>query len=101
MVGRLRAFVILGLSVAEIASTAGHPASAITVELAKKCRAMMLQAHPYVLPGNKGAAGLAKEQRDYFNLCVANDGSMPAEPEKKNPDNKNPTDTNPPQPKPN
>jgi hypothetical protein len=96
MVGGSRAALLLvALSVAEIACNARHPAAAITVELAKKCRASMLKAHPYVLPGNKAAAGLAEAQRDYFNKCVANDGNMPTEPEKKNPAAKNPAENKP------
>ncbi len=54
------------------------PASAITADLAKKCRALMLKAHPYEWPG--GRNGVAQAQRDYFNKCVANNGEMPAEP---------------------
>ena len=55
-----------------------RPASAISVELAKKCRAQMLKSYPYELPG--GRKGNSEAQREYFSKCVANDGNMPAEP---------------------
>ena len=95
MVSRLRVLLIVGFCVAEIAGSARHPAAAITAELAKQCRALMLKAHPYVLPGHKGPAGLAEIQRNYFKQCVANNGNMPAEPEKKNPSENNPGGNNP------
>ena len=56
------------------------PASAISVELAKKCRALMLKSYPYELPG--GRNGNSEAQREYFSKCVANDGNMPDEPAK-------------------
>jgi hypothetical protein len=53
-------------------------AGAITAELAKKCRAMALKAHPYQMVGEKGK-GSAAAERDYFNQCVARGGNMPDE----------------------
>ena len=55
-----------------------RPADAITAELAKKCRAMALDAHPRTLAGSK--SGTAAAERAFFQTCVANDGKMPAEP---------------------
>lgn len=55
-----------------------RPADAITAELAKKCRAMALDAHPRTLAGSK--SGSAAAERAFFQTCVANDGKMPAEP---------------------
>jgi hypothetical protein len=53
-------------------------ASAITVEVAKKCEALTAKAFPPRVPGNP-AAGSAKgnglAQRDYFNKCLANSGN--------------------------
>lgn len=69
-------FAALGLCAALLSGV--NPASAVTAEVAKKCRALMLKAHPYELPGNR--KGIAQAQRDYFNRCVANGGDMPAEP---------------------
>jgi hypothetical protein len=53
------------------------PAGAITAELAKKCRAMALKAHPSDPIGSKGGTS-AKAQRDYYTLCLSRDGDMPA-----------------------
>ena len=52
-----------------------QPASAISVELAKKCRAMAIKAHPTQKAGTK-QTGIEKAQRDYFRECVAKDGKM-------------------------
>ena len=52
-----------------------QPASAISVELAKKCRAMAIKAHPTQMAGTK-QTGNEKAQRDYFRECVAKDGKM-------------------------
>lgn len=64
---------------AAVMGTTVMPAAAISVELAKKCRAMALKAHPYKLPGQPGA-GTAGAERDYFNECIANNGNMPSTP---------------------
>ena len=50
-----------------------QPALAITAELAKKCRALAIKAHPSPKPGSK-KTGIEKAQRDYFRECVAKDG---------------------------
>jgi hypothetical protein len=52
-----------------------QPASAISAELAKKCRLMAIKAHPTAMAGTK-ATGVEKAQRDYFRECVAKDGKM-------------------------
>ena len=51
------------------------PASAITVEVAKKCRALADKAYPPVLPGMK--KGNAANERAYFSECVSKGGDMP------------------------
>lgn len=48
---------------------------ALSVELAKKCRQMAIQAHPTHLPGTKNN-GVEAAQRAYFGHCVATDGKM-------------------------
>jgi hypothetical protein len=61
-------------------------ASAITVEVAKKCDVLTEKAYPLRVPGNPAAGhlrGSAKEIQDYFNKCVANDGNV-AEPAQDN-----------------
>src|SRR5689334_15759961 len=54
-------------------------ASAISVEVAKKCNTLLAKEFPPRQPGNP-AAGSAKgsglEQRNYFNKCVENGGNM-------------------------
>ena len=55
-------------------------ASAITVELAKKCNALVATAFPPRMPGNPAAGsakGSGKQMQDYFRKCVENEGKMP------------------------
>ena len=62
-------------------------ASAITVELAKKCNALTALAFPPKVPGNPAAGsakGSGKQMQDYFKKCVENEGRMP-EPGKSEP----------------
>jgi hypothetical protein len=54
-------------------------ASAVTVEVAKKCNALVAKAYPPREPGNPAAGsakGTGRSERDYFNKCVANGGNM-------------------------
>ena len=54
-------------------------ASAKTVEVAKKCDALVEKAFPPRVVGNPAAGstkGTAQSQRDYFSKCVANGGKM-------------------------
>jgi hypothetical protein len=54
-------------------------ASAITVEVAKKCEVLSTKAFPPREIGNPAAGsakGTAQSKRDYFNKCVANGGNM-------------------------
>jgi hypothetical protein len=60
------------------------PASAITVELAKKCQALAYKAHPPTLAGVK--TGTAQAQRDFYKTCIDNNGTMPADNSQKAPD---------------
>jgi hypothetical protein len=48
------------------------PASAISADLAKKCRAMEIKAHPYHQPGS--GPGSSQAEREYFQHCIATDG---------------------------
>lgn len=50
-----------------------QPASAISAELANKCRAMAIKAYPPPKPGSK-PTGAEKSQRDYFRECIAKGG---------------------------
>lgn len=56
-----------------------NSASAITVEVAKKCDALTNKAFPPKQIGNPAsgsAKGTAQVQRDYFNKCVSNGGNV-------------------------
>jgi hypothetical protein len=50
------------------------PASAISADLAIKCRSMAIKAHPQQQPGT--ARGYARAERDFFRLCVSKNGEM-------------------------
>ena len=56
--------------------SAATGASAITAEVAKKCRALAIKAHPTARAGTKG--GFEEAQRAFFNDCVAKDGKVDA-----------------------
>ncbi|PDT87295.1 hypothetical protein CO669_25915 [Bradyrhizobium sp. Y36] len=54
-------------------------ASAITVEVARACDAAVSKAFPPRQIGNPAAGsskGTAKDQREYFQKCVANNGKV-------------------------
>jgi len=51
------------------------PASALSADLANKCRAIAIKAHPPTRVGAK--AGSAGAQRDLFRSCLANSGGAP------------------------
>lgn len=51
------------------------PASAITAELATKCRELSIKAYPPQRAGAK--SGNASEARKYYNACVTNGGTPP------------------------
>jgi hypothetical protein len=61
--------------------TLGAPAtaSAITAEVARACDAAVAKAFPPKQIGNPAAGsskGTAKERRDYFQKCIANNGKV-------------------------
>jgi hypothetical protein len=74
----MRVSAILKLSAAlmvvSLAAASSHAAPAPNVDLARKCREMMIQAYPPAMAGSK--AGTAKQQRDYFQSCIAHNGQM-------------------------
>jgi hypothetical protein len=72
--------VLIGLVCMGVALMTDN-ASAISVEVAKKCSALTAQAFPPRVPGNPAAGsakGSGQEQRDYYKKCVANEGKMDA-----------------------
>jgi hypothetical protein len=65
------------VAVALLSCAASSEANAITVEVARACEAAMAKAFPPRQIGNPAAGsakGSAKDQREYFNKCVANNG---------------------------
>lgn len=80
----------LGLSlVLLVAGSQG--ATAITAEVARACNELVAKAFPPRQVGNPAAGstkGGAREQRDFFNKCVANGGKMDAESPQQNSDKK-------------
>jgi hypothetical protein len=58
-----------------------QPVSAITADVAKKCRELAVKAHPPAVAGSK--TGTAQAERDYFRACIAKGGNMPADDAKK------------------
>ena len=55
------------------------PASAVTAEVARKCSALTTKQFPPREPGNPAAgsaSGTGRDQRAYFNQCVANGGKV-------------------------
>lgn len=74
---RLQAVLLAGILLAVGSIT--YRASAITVEVAKKCQLLTVRAFPPREPGNPAAGsekGSAAAQRAYFNKCVANGGNV-------------------------
>ena len=66
--GLLTLVLALGLSAAATPLRAE-----ISADLAKKCRAMMVTAHPTQMFGTTGTAAV---QRDYFRQCISRQGRM-------------------------
>jgi len=51
-------------------------AGPMSAELAKKCRALAITAHPTERAGSRAGA-YAQAQRDYFQDCIAKGGNIP------------------------
>ncbi|WP_247325158.1 hypothetical protein [Bradyrhizobium sp. 141] len=69
---------LVGLAAALILAVPAT-ASAITVEVARACEAAVAKAFPPRQIGNPAAGsakGTAKDQREYFKKCVANNGKV-------------------------
>lgn len=73
------------IAICAAALCASSPASAISADLANKCRAMAIKAHPPpVPPGNKA---YAEAERVFFSECVSKNGQMQNADAPKAPDN--------------
>jgi hypothetical protein len=79
MLGRIRSGGALAASIVMAMGSMTNGASAITVELAKKCDVLTAKAFPPRVVGNPAAGstrGSAEDQREYFNKCVTNGGKI-------------------------
>ena len=71
----LSALIVCGV----LAAVASHGASAVTVEVAKKCTGLMSKAFPPRVVGNPAAGsakGTPQEVREFYQKCVANGGNV-------------------------
>jgi hypothetical protein len=68
-----RSFAVMALALWVLTLTVSC-ASALTAELAKKCRAFAIKAHPPVVAGSK--TGSDQAQRAYFQDCVGKGGDV-------------------------
>jgi hypothetical protein len=69
--------LVAATSIAVLPVTLG--VSAVTVEVAKKCDALVAKKFPPREPGNPAAGnagGPAEPQRKYFKRCLANQGNL-------------------------
>ena len=77
---RLSAFIVLAIT---LSLPFTQPASAITADLAKKCRASAIKAHPTVKAGSK-TSGVEKAQRDAYQACITKEGKDDSKSDNKN-----------------
>ena len=85
MLTNLKAVGILVALACLVAASMTSSASAMTVEVAKKCIALTDKAFPPRVVGNPAAGsanGSAKSEQRYFNKCVANGGKVDDRPAK-------------------
>ncbi len=67
----IRCSLVLALMAA---AAAPQPASALSADLAKKCRELAIKSHPTTLAGS--AKGSAQAQRDFYQDCVKKGGNV-------------------------
>jgi hypothetical protein len=80
-----RALIALSASIVvtiPVVSDGNKSATALTFELARKCREMAVKAYPPVVAGSR--QGTAQKERDYFRSCVAQSGRMDDQPPTEN-----------------
>ena len=69
----MRHVILLAIGALALQGFGLRPAAAIDIELAKKCRAMAIHAHP---PQTAGTKPYAAAERDFFNRCVSAKSKM-------------------------
>jgi hypothetical protein len=67
-----KSWFVLALVLGFMAAAPVH--AQISVDLAKKCRSLMIKAHPTEL---YGATSSAAAQRAYYQKCISQQGQMP------------------------
>ncbi len=73
---KFRSLLAAAIGIAVGSMTSG--ASAVTVEVAKKCEALMAHTFPPRIPGNPAAGsdkGTGADQQKYYEKCLANGGN--------------------------
>lgn len=76
IVGKSQKWIALAFVAGMVAPV---PASAVTAEVARACDAAVAKAFPPKQVGNPAAGsskGSAKDRRDYYTKCVANNGKV-------------------------
>ena len=79
MLASLKFVVVLAALICCAFGASSNRASAVTVEVARKCQALTVKTFPPREPGNPAAgsaSGTGPMQREYFNKCVANGGKV-------------------------
>ena len=69
----MRVYLIVLMTISALQPMLAFPVSAISPELAKKCRALAIKAHP---PQTAGTKPYATAERELFNRCVLQNGEM-------------------------
>jgi hypothetical protein len=79
MAPNLRFLTALAALICVVLGTMTIGASAVTVELARKCAALTAKAYPPRVIGNPAAGstnGTGLSEQSYYQKCVANGGNM-------------------------
>lgn len=70
---RMLSKMILVVAPALVVTTMSPVLAQIDADLAKRCRTLMLRAHPVEMYGSTGSAAA---QRSYFDQCIRQQGDM-------------------------
>jgi len=73
--------IVMAAAVAAACSLSMIPsASAVSADLARKCRDLAIKAYPPAVAGSR--SGTAEAERDFYRACVAKGGNIQTEPVK-------------------
>jgi hypothetical protein len=79
MVANLKSLTVIAPLISIALATTTISASAVTVEVARKCTALTAKAYPPLVIGNPAAGsanGTGLEKQSYYQKCVANGGNV-------------------------